>query len=177
METATFGGGCFWCTEAIFKRIKGVESVTSGYAGGKMENPSYEAVSSGETGHAEAIQLTFNPKIISYEKLVEIFFATHDPTTMNRQGADIGSQYRSAIFFHNDKQRQTAYEVKEKNQSKYKDSIVTEIVPLKNFYKAEEYHQDYYAANPSVGYCRLVIDPKIQKLFADFKDFVKEEYK
>ena len=177
MEKATFGGGCFWCTEAILKRIKGVDSVMSGYAGGKMENPSYEAVSTGETEHAEAIQIIFDTKVISYGKLVEIFFATHDPTTMNRQGADVGTQYRSIIFYHSDNQLSTAEKIKEKVQEKYKDPIVTEIIPFKEFFKAEDYHQDFYAKNPAYGYCTLVIDPKIQKLFEDFKDYVKEEYK
>lgn len=177
METATFGGGCFWCTEAVFKRIKGVESIVSGYAGGKMRSPSYEDVSTGDTGHAEAIQIQFDPKQISYEKLVEIFFATHDPTTMNRQGADVGTQYRSVIFYHSDVQHQTAEKIKEKVQKNYQDPIVTEIIPLKDFYKAEDYHQDFYAKNPSSGYCITVIDPKIQKLLKDFKEVVKEEYK
>ncbi len=177
METATFGGGCLWCTEAVFKRIKGVASVMSGYAGGKMDSPSYEDVSTGETGHAEAVQLEFDPKQISYEKLVELFFATHNPTTMNRQGADVGTQYRSVIFYHSDEQRQTAEKVKEKVQSKYKDPIVTEIVLFKDFYKAEDYHQDFYAKNPSYGYCQTIVDPKIQKLLKDFQEVVKDEYK
>lgn len=177
MESATFGGGCFWCTEAIFKRIKGVTSVTSGYSGGKMKNPSYEAVLTGETEHAEAVQLTFNPKQISYEKLVEVFFATHDPTTLNCQGADTGAQYRSVIFYHSDNQHKIAEKVKEKVQEEYKDPIVTEIVPFKDFYEAEEYHQDFYAKNPSYGYCTLVIDPKIQKLLKSFQDLLNEKYK
>ena len=138
-EKATFAGGCFWCTEAIFKRLKGVKSVTSGYSGGETENPAYEEVGSGKTGHAESIQITFDPQTISYEKLLEIFFALHDPTTLNRQGADVGPEYRSAIFYHDEKQKHTAQKVKEgiEKSGKYKDPVVTEIVPFKNFYEAD----------------------------------------
>ncbi len=176
MEKATLAGGCFWCTEAIFKRLKGVISVTSGYSGGEMESPSYEAVSSGRTGHAEAIQIEFDPNIISYEKLLEIFFKLHDPTTMNRQGNDIGPQYRSAIFYSDEKQKETAENVKKKIEEEkiYDKPIVTEIVPFKNFYKAESYHMDYYAKNSDQLYCRVVIDPKIIKLYKEFKDVVKD---
>lgn len=176
LETATLAGGCFWCTQALFKRLKGVKSVVSGYAGGKMGNPSYEEVSSGSTGHAEAIQIKFDPKVISFEKLLEVFFKLHDPTTLNRQGADVGEQYRSAIFYHNEKQQQIALESKKKveNSGVYQDPIVTEIVPYLNFYQAEDYHQNYYENNKnSNSYCRLVIDPKIQKLYKEFKEEVK----
>lgn len=184
-QKATFGGGCFWCTEAIFKRIKGVLSVESGYAGGDMENPSYEKVSSGKTGHAEAVQLTFDPKVISFEKLLEIFWATHDPTTKNRQGADVGTQYRSVIFYHNDDQKKIAEKSKEEHKNDFREKIVTDILPFKKFYKAEEYHQNYYDTYQQAvafgdkfanSYCSLVIDPKIQKLIAKFNDQVKEEY-
>lgn len=172
-ETATLAGGCFWCTEAIFKRIKGVQSVESGYAGGTVQSPSYEQVSEGSTGHAESIQIKFNPKIISYEKLLEIFFKLHDPTTLNRQGNDIGTQYRSAIFYHNSEQREIAEKVKSRMQEHYQDPVVTEILPFTNFYKAEEYHQNYYDKNRQYPYCRNIIDPKIQKLMKEFKEEVK----
>ncbi|MBI2593763.1 peptide-methionine (S)-S-oxide reductase MsrA [Candidatus Daviesbacteria bacterium] len=178
LETATFAGGCFWCFEAIFKRLKGVEEVTSGYSGGRIDNPSYEEVSSGNTGHAEAVQLKFSPHIISYEQLVEIFFRLHDPTTLNRQGQDFGKQYRSVIFYHSEKQREIAEKVMGQFESDniYDGLIVTEIVPFSKFYKAEDYHQDYYKNNRNTNsYCRIVIDPKIQKLYRDFKDQVKED--
>ena len=176
LETATLAGGCFWCTEAIFKRIKGVTSVTSGYSGGDPpaggNNPTYEQVCEGNTEHAEAIQVTFDLKVISYEKLLEVFFALHDPTTLNRQGSDVGTQYRSAIFYHNENQRKSAEAVKSKldKSSKYQNPIVTEIVPYKNFFKAENYHQNYYDSNKNQSYCQLVIDPKITKLYEEFKD-------
>lgn len=177
--TATFAGGCFWCTEAIFKRLKGVTSVVSGYAGGSMKNPSYDAVSSGTTGHAEAVQVEYDPKIISYETLLDVFWATHNPTTLNRQGADVGSQYRSAIFYHTEEQKEKA-EASMKQQEKeglYDNPIVTEIAPFAEFYTAEQYHQNYYDANPSYPYCSVVIDPKVKKLLAKFGDKVKDEYK
>ncbi|HEY4694831.1 MAG TPA: peptide-methionine (S)-S-oxide reductase MsrA [Candidatus Nanoarchaeia archaeon] len=173
-ETATLAGGCFWCTEAIFKHLMGVEKVTSGYAGGKMENPSYDKVSQGSTGHAEAIQVEFNPKIITYEKLLEVFFKLHDPTTLNQQDADVGTQYRSAIFYHDKKQKEVAEKVKNQMQPLYKNRVATEIVPLTHFYPAEEIHQDYYAKNPSSAYCQVVIDPKIKKLLTEFKESVKD---
>lgn len=178
LETATFAGGCFWCTEAVFKRLKGVEEVISGYSGGRNANPTYEEVSAGDTGHAEAIQIKFNPSVISFEQLVEIFFKLHDPTTLNQQGADIGEQYRSAIFYHSEDQRKTAEKVMEQfeKDKTYDDPIVTEITQFTNFYEAEDYHQDYYENNRnSNSYCRIVIDPKIQKLYKDFKDKVKED--
>jgi len=178
LETATFAGGCFWCTEAIFKRLKGVEEVISGYSGGRVDNPTYEEVSSGDSGHAEAIQVRFEPSTISYEQLIEIFFKLHDPTTLNQQGADIGEQYRSAIFYHSEDQRKIAEKIMEEFEKKkvYSDPIVTDITAFTSFYKAEGYHQDYYENNKnSNSYCRLVIDPKIQKLYRDFKDKVKED--
>lgn len=178
MEQATFCGGCFWCTEAIFKRLRGVQSVESGYSGGTVENPTYEQVSSGSTGHAESIQVTFDPTIISFEKLNDIFFATHDPTTYNQQGYDIGPQYRSVVFYHNEAQKKVAeVKVKEINESgKYQNSVVTQIEPFKAFYKAEANHQNYYDNNREAGYCKVIIDPKIQKLLREYKKEVKEEY-
>lgn len=180
METATFAGGCFWCTEAIFKRVKGVESVTSGYAGGEMENPKYEDVSTGETGYAEVVQIKFDPKVISFDKLLEIFWATHNPTTLNQQGNDVGAQYRSVIFYHSPDQKKAAEDsMKRMGESgQLKDKIATEILPFEKFYTAEEYHQNYYENNKNVNpYCSLVIDPKIKKLLEKFNSEVKDEYK
>ncbi len=178
LEKATFGGGCFWCTEAVFKRVKGVALVTSGYCGGEKDNPDYEEVSSGNTGHAESVQIEFDPAIISFEKLLEIFWATHDPTTMNRQGNDAGTQYRSVIFYHSDKQKGEALKSKEDLGKKkvYSDPVVTEILPFEKFYTAEEYHQNYYDANMTYPYCSIIISPKIKKLLEKFGDEVKEEY-
>ncbi|MBI4080387.1 MAG: peptide-methionine (S)-S-oxide reductase MsrA [Candidatus Levybacteria bacterium] len=178
-EIATFGGGCFWCTEAIFKRLKGVVSVTSGYTGGKRENPSYEQVSTGATGHAEAIQITFDPNVISYEKLLDVFWNTHDPTTLNQQGADVGTQYRSVLFYHSPEQKEKALRSKEQIEKNhiYNDPIVTEIAPFAAFYTAEEHHQNYYDANPVYPYCNIVISPKIRKLLELYGSDVKEEYK
>lgn len=172
LETATLAGGCFWCTEAIFKRLKGVLSVMPGYAGGHVENPTYEQVSTGTTGHAESTQIEFDPSQISYEKLVDVFFRTHDPTTLNRQGPDVGPQYRSAIFYHDEKQRKTAEKVKERIEKEgvYESPIVTEVVPFKNFYPAEAYHRDFYARNPDYPYSQSVIEPKIEKLEKEFKE-------
>lgn len=179
METATLAGGCFWCTEAIFKRLKGVGSVEPGYTGGHQENPTYQDVCSGTTGHAEAIQIEFDPKETSFEKLLEIFFALHNPTTLNRQRASIGSQYRSAIFYHNKIQKSIAEKVKLQleESSHFSGKIVTEIVPYVKFYKAENYHQNYYDTNRNKLYCRIFIDPKIKKLFKIFKDNLKPEAK
>ncbi len=175
-DTATLAGGCFWCTEAIFKRLKGVTSVTSGYAASKVENPSYEEVCSGRTGAAEANQITYDPSVISYDKLLEIFWHMHDPTTLNRQGNDIGTQYRSAIFYHNDEQKQIALASKEalEKSGSYKKPVVTEIVPFTNFYPAEDYHNDYYDRNRSQPYCLVVIDPKVQKLLKEYRNDVKD---
>lgn len=163
-EKATLAGGCFWCIEAVYKRISGVVSVTSGYAGGHVSNPTYKEVCTGQTGHAEVVQIEFDPTIISYEQILDLFWEAHDPTTLNRQGADVGTQYRSAIYYHNDEQRKRAQESKEKAQAKFSDPIVTEISELDNFYPAEEYHQDYFDLNPQAGYCRVVIEPKLKKL-------------
>ena len=164
IQLATFGGGCFWCTEAVFETQEGVKSVTSGYAGGKVPNPSYKQVCSGETGHAEVIQIQFDPAKISYEKLLEVFWKAHDPTTMNRQGADTGTQYRSVIFYHDDIQRKTAEKSKQDAQNRFDSPIVTELAPLTKFYPAEDYHQDYFRRNPNAPYCAVVIRPKLQKL-------------
>jgi len=164
MELATFGGGCFWCVEAVFERLDGVASVTSGYAGGKKEKPTYQEVCSGNTGHAEVIQLAFDPKKISYDKLLEIFWEAHDPTTMNRQGADIGTQYRSVIFYHSDAQKTAAEKSKSTAQWRFPAPIVTEITPLTVFYKAEDYHQDYFRNHPNAPYCAVVISPQLEKL-------------
>jgi peptide-methionine (S)-S-oxide reductase len=160
---ATFGGGCFWCTEALFERVKGVKAVVSGYAGGQQANPTYKQVCSGGTGHAEVVQIEYDPKQVSYETLLEIFLDTHDPTTLNKQGADEGTQYRSIILYHDEAQKQAAEKVKKAVALNYKDSVTTEIVPLKKFYPAEEYHQDYFAKNPNAPYCAFVIRPKLQK--------------
>ena len=165
LEIATIGGGCFWCTEAVFQRIKGVEKVVSGYSGGTVPGkPTYREICSGLTGHAEVIQVSFNPKIISYQIILEIFMTTHDPTTLNRQGADVGTQYRSVIFYHNDIQKEIAQKVISALQSYFSNPIVTEISPLTKFFEAEDYHQNYYNQNQEQGYCSFVISPKIQKL-------------
>jgi len=167
METATIGGGCFWCAEAVFQRIPGVKSVTSGFAGGTVPNPSYEQVCTGATGHAEVIQLKFDPAVLSYDKLLEIFWEAHDPTTLNRQGADHGTQYRSIILYSDDAQKTAAEASKAKAAKRFKDPIVTQIVPLKAFYSAEDYHQNYYNSNKNQGYCQFVITPKLKKLISE----------
>jgi len=178
-ETATLANGCFWCSEAIFKRLKGVESVLPGYAGGTVKNPSYDEVCMENTGHAESIQVKFDPRIISFEKILNIFWHTHNPTTLNRQGNDIGTQYRSAIFFHDEKQKAIAEKSKKdlEQAGLYKDPIVTEITPFKNFYIAEDYHKNYYDKHQEVPYCNFVIDPKIHKLLQQYRNDMKEEYK
>lgn len=164
-EKITFGGGCFWCIEAVFQRIKGVESVASGYAGGSVPNPTYKQVCTGTTGHAEVVQIEFNPAVVSFEKLLDLFWAAHDPTTLNRQGADIGTQYRSVIFYENETQKTAAEKSKTAAQKDFKEPIVTEIVPMAPFFKAEDYHQNYYNLNSNRnGYCAMVISPKLQKL-------------
>lgn len=179
MDKATFAGGCFWCTEAIFKRVRGVTEVISGYTGGKREDPSYEQVSTGATGHAEAIQISFDPSIISYEQLLELFWNLHDPTTPNQQGNDIGTQYRSAIFYHSEDQREKAEAMKKKLEKNrvFERPIITAIVAFEKFYTAEEYHQNYYEKNTDNSYCNYVITPKVKKLLEQYNDFVKEEYK
>ena len=165
IEVATLGSGCFWCTEAFFLRVKGIESVVSGYSGGKVKNPTYREVCSGLTGHAEVIQVKFDPALISYSEVLEIFWNTHDPTTLNKQGADEGTQYRSVVFYHSESQKQTAEDYKKQldKSGAYKNPIVTEISPFTIFYPAEDYHQNYYALNPNQGYCQYVIRPKIEK--------------
>ena len=175
IDTATFAGGCFWCTEAIFEQVKGVKSVISGYSGGDVINPSYREVTTGRTGHAEAIQIVYDPSIISFTELLEIFFKTHDPTTLNRQGADVGTQYRSAIFYHSEKQKETAETIiSDLNKAGiWNSTIVTEVTEFTNFYPAEDYHQEYYENNPSQGYCRIVIQPKVEKFRKVFKEKLK----
>ncbi len=170
MKKATFGGGCFWCTEAVFQRLKGVHSVASGYAGGDDANPSYQEVCSENTGHAEVVQIEYTPEKISYEELLDVFFETHDPTTLNRQGHDVGTQYRSIILYHDEQQKSLATQkINELDESgKYKNPIVTEITELEEFYPAEGYHQDYYKKNPGRGYCRVVIKPKLEKMEKTF---------
>lgn len=165
MELATFGGGCFWCTEAIFQQLEGVESIVSGYAGGTVESPSYEEICTGQTGHAEVVQIRFDPEEISYEGLLELFFKTHDPTTLNRQGNDVGTQYRSIIFYHTENQQAIAARIKAELEATgaWSKPIVTEIVPFIQFYPAEDHHQDFYRQNPNQGYCLLVIRPKLEK--------------
>ena len=175
METAIFAGGCFWCFEAIFKRLKGVEEAVSGYSGGTTKNPTYDQLHTQNTGHAEAVQVKFNPAIILYEKLLEVFWRLHDPTTLNRQGNDTGTQYRSVIFYHSEEQKKLAEESKKKAQKDHKDPIVTTIEPFTKFYPAEPHHQNYYGRNTDAPYCRYVIDPKIQKLYKDFKAEIKQE--
>lgn len=176
LKTATFGSGCFWCTEAIFERVNGVTSVASGYSGGTVENPTYKEVCDGTTGHVECTQITFDPAIISYDELLEIFWKTHDPTTLNRQGNDVGTQYRSVIFYHNDEQKQKAVYYKNKlTEEKIWDKpIVTEITKFEKFYPAEDYHQEYYDNNPNQGYCAYVITPKVEKFEKIFKDKLKK---
>ena len=162
-EIATVGGGCFWCTEAIFQMLPGVKSVASGYAGGAKENPTYKEVCSGNTGHAEVIQVEYDPNVVSYDKILETFWQAHDPTTMNRQGNDAGTQYRSIILYSNEAQKKAAEKSKGEAQKHFSSPIVTQIVPLGKFYKAEDYHQDYYHSNPNQPYCRAIIQPKVEK--------------
>ena len=175
-ETATFGSGCFWCTEAIFEMVKGVSSVKSGYAGGNFNEPSYKLVSSGITNHAEVIQIKYDPNIITYVELLEIFWKTHDPTTLNRQGNDIGTQYRSIILYHNENQKKLSIEYKSKldKSGAYDNSIVTQIKEYKNFFVAEEYHQDYYSLNVNDPYCSYVITPKLEKFKKVFENKLKK---
>lgn len=179
LQKATLANGCFWCTEAVFQRLRGVDHVISGYAGGRLANPTYEDVHAGNTGHAEALQIHFDPEIISYETLLHIFFATHDPTTLNRQGNDVGTEYRSEVFYHDDEQKEIAERVKDEldTSGTYQDPIVTKISPYVNFYPAEEKHLNFYNNNPDYPYCRIIIDPKIRKLLEKYNKEVKEEYK
>lgn len=170
MEKATVGGGCFWCVEAVFEQVEGVEEVVSGYSGGRRENPTYEQVCSGGTGHAEVVQISFDPDRISYREILEIFFATHDPTTLNRQGADVGTQYRSVIFYHADAQKKVAEDVLQEVDAALGGKVVTEVAPLEKFYPAEDYHQGYFRRNPGQGYCRAVIEPKLEKFRTAYAD-------
>ncbi|MBX9677394.1 MAG: peptide-methionine (S)-S-oxide reductase MsrA [Gemmataceae bacterium] len=174
-EVATIGGGCFWCIEAVFEQVRGVESAMSGYAGGKNGQPTYRQVCSGDTGHAEVVEVTFDPSVITYREVLEIFFAVHDPTTRNRQGADEGTQYRSVIYWHNDEQRQIAEAtIADLNDAKiWGKPIVTELTPAPKFWQAEEYHQHYYRNNPEQGYCQAVVSPKVAKLRQKFADKLK----
>ncbi len=171
-EVATLGGGCFWCTEAVYARMKGVESVLPGYSGGSVSNPSYQEVCTGTTGHAEVVQVTFNPAVISYSEILEVFFALHDPTTLNRQGADIGTQYRSVIFYHSPEQKKEAEKmmVHLRAEGTFDAPIVTEVTAFSRFYPAEEYHKNYFARNPSQPYCRMVVAPKVKKMEKVFQE-------
>ncbi len=174
-DTATFATGCFWCTEAIFQRLKGVTKVISGYSGGHVANPTYEEVCTGTTGHAEACQVVYDPQQVSFDELLKVFWKTHDPTTLNRQGNDVGTQYRSVVFYHNDFQKERAEHFKQLLDSSkiYNSPVVTAIEPYTNFYSAEDYHQNYYNSNPNQMYCRLVIQPKVEKFEKVFKDELK----
>jgi peptide-methionine (S)-S-oxide reductase len=177
LQTATLAGGCFWCLEAVYDEIKGVQGVESGYAGGHMDNPTYRAVCNGDTGHAEVIQVHFDPNIVSYRDLLNVFFAIHDPTTLNRQGADVGTQYRSAIFYHDDEQKKVAEElIKDLNAQKIWDNpIVTKVEKLDKFYMAEDYHQEYFARNPYQPYCMAVVSPKVSKFRKHFIEMLKKQ--
>ncbi len=177
METTTLGAGCFWCVEAIYDQLVGVESVVSGYSGGSLKNPTYREVSSGLTGHAEVCQIVFNPEIISFEEILEVFWEVHDPTTLNRQGADIGTQYRSVIFYHSEEQKSIAEESKKRINSSgaYKNPVVTQIASFKSFYEAEDYHQNYFVNNPNQPYCSVVIGPKVKKFRKKFKDKLEKD--
>jgi peptide-methionine (S)-S-oxide reductase len=174
-EIATLGGGCFWCLDPIYAELVGVEKVEAGYSGGEVKNPSYELICTGTTGHAEVVQVTFDPKIITYEEILKIFFTIHDPTTLNRQGADVGTQYRSVIFYHDETQKETAERVIQEIEREgiWHDPIVTQVLPLDVFYVAEDYHQDYFKNNPGQGYCRVVIAPKVAKFRQKYAEKLK----
>lgn len=175
MDTITLGAGCFWCVEAIFQELEGVHKVIAGYANGTVKNPSYKEVCSGRTGHAEVAQVHYDPDKISIDEILEVFWQTHDPTTLNRQGADVGTQYRSGVYYHNEEQKEKAehYKAKLNESGAFEDSVVTEIEPLKSFYEAENYHQDYYNNNSGEGYCKMVIRPKLEKFRKVFKEKLK----
>jgi peptide-methionine (S)-S-oxide reductase len=177
LQTATLAGGCFWCLEAVYDELKGVHAVESGYAGGHMDNPSYRAVCNGDTGHAEVVQVHFDPNVVSYRDLLNVFFTIHDPTTLNRQGADVGTQYRSAIFYHDDEQKKVAEEaIRDLNAQKIWDHpIVTEVTKLDKFYMAEDYHQEYFAKNPYQPYCQVVVAPKVSKFRKHFLEMLKKQ--
>jgi peptide-methionine (S)-S-oxide reductase len=176
-ETATFGSGCFWCTEALFQQLKGVRNVVPGYSGGSVENPTYKQICTGTTGHAEVVQVTFDPKVVTYSELLEVFWQTHDPTTVNRQGHDVGTQYRSVIFYHSDRQHQLSERYRQKIDAAHVFSkpLVTEIAQFTAFYRAEDYHQNYYANHPELPYCRTMIGPKLEKLKKVFQDKLRTE--
>lgn len=173
---ATLGGGCFWCLEAVFEQLEGVERVVSGYSGGEVPNPSYKQVCRGNTGHAEVVQVTFDPDVSTYRQLLEVFFDVHDPTTLNRQGGDVGPQYRSVIFYHDERQRETATDVMEEleEEGRWDGPIVTEVTPLERFYEAEDYHQEYFRENPTQSYCRAVISPKVAKFRKEYVARLKD---
>ena len=175
LAVATLGGGCFWCVEAVYEELEGVVDVVSGYAGGHVVNPTYRQVCTGKTGHAEVVQVTFDPDVTSYREILQVFFAIHDPTTLNRQGADVGTQYRSAIFYHNESQREIAEAMIEslESEGEWKNPIVTQVEPLDAFYPAEDYHQEYYRSHKSQPYCRAVISPKLKKFRKKFKPSLK----
>lgn len=175
IQKATLGGGCFWCVEAVFEKINGVKNVVSGYSGGDVVNPGYKEVSTGRTGHAEVVEISYDPSVITYEELLDIFFKTHDPTTLNRQGNDVGTQYRSVIFYHNEEQKDMAEQYIQKLEASgtFKDKIVTEVAPLTEFYVAEDYHQDYFANNPDQPYCTFIVEPKVKKVEKLFYDKLK----
>ncbi len=175
LQTATLAGGCFWCLEAVYDELSGVADVVSGYAGGHLDNPNYKAVCAGTTGHAEVVRIQFDPKVISYRELLEVFFSIHDPTTLNRQGADVGTQYRSAIFYHNAEQKEIAEAVIREMEAEkvWPNPIVTEVTPIANYYPAEDYHQEYFANNPNQGYCMAVVNPKVSKFRKKFADRLK----
>jgi peptide-methionine (S)-S-oxide reductase len=175
LKKATLGGGCFWCTEAVYKNLKGVVDVVPGYSGGSIKNPAYREVCSGRTGHAEVVQISYDPEIVSYKEILEVFFMTHDPTTLNRQGNDVGTQYRSAIFYHDEKQKETAREVVQsfEKEKVYDQPLVTEITPFEAFYEAEETHKDYFERNEKQPYCQFIVAPKVAKFKEIFKDKLK----
>ena len=175
LETATFGGGCFWCIEAAFEELRGVETVTSGYAGGHAEDPTYEAVCSGNTGHAEVVQLEYDPAVIGYEELLEAFFTVHDPTQLNRQGPDVGTQYRSIVLTHGDEQHRTAQAYIDAADEEYDDDVVTELEPIGTFYEAEQYHQNYFEKNPNDAYCTFHAQPKVEKIRETFAEKVTSD--
>ncbi len=174
LEVATIGGGCFWCLEAVFLELEGVEQVVSGYSGGKVDNPTYKQVCNGDTGHAEVVQIHYDPSKFTFDDLMDVFFHLHDPTTLNRQGNDVGTQYRSVVYYHNEDQKKRAEAAKVKAQAEYKDPIVTEMAALSKFYPAEDYHQSYYANNPGQPYCSFVVGPKVAKVRSKYKDRLKK---
>lgn len=175
MEIATLGGGCFWCTEAVFQQLKGVQAVESGYTGGHVENPMYEQICEGTTGHAEVVRLTFDPAVVSYREILEVFFTIHDPTTLNRQGNDVGTQYRSVIYYHSPEQQETAKHVISEMANVWDAPIVTELSPAVTYYKAENYHQNYFRMNPMQGYCAFIVAPKVSKFRKTFSDKIRSD--